>query len=173
MIENKPERNLYVYHTLSDSPVGKTLQQCVKGALFHVPFLAQPLMRPYINILLTCCSFLIFSSYYSIAPFLSASSKALAWFTHYTQNTVWQSSAWSPVPSVMSSHQRHASVSRSPNPPPPNQSAYVCLKAANHNLHTPAFKYEWHQCISELLIGSHVIVPEFFQAWISLKFELY
>ncbi len=52
----------------------------------------------------------------------------------------WQSSAWSPVPSVMSSHQRHASVYRSPKhppPPPPNQSTYVCLKAANHNLHTP------------------------------------
>ncbi len=61
MIENKPECNLYVYHTLSDSPVGKTPQQCVKGALFHVPFLAQPLMRPYINILLIWCSFLIYS----------------------------------------------------------------------------------------------------------------
>ncbi len=82
MIENKPERTLYVYHTLSDSSVGKTLQQCVEGALFNGPFLAQPVMRPYINILLTWCSFLIFSSYYSIAPFLSEEQQQSTGMVH-------------------------------------------------------------------------------------------
>lgn len=120
MIENKPECNLYVYHTLSDSPVGKTLQQCVKGALFHVPFLAEPLMRPYINILLTWCSFLIFSSYYCRFSFRGAAAKH--WhgsrITLRTQSDSLVPEALYVVPSVMSGHQRHASVSRSPKHPP-------------------------------------------------------
>lgn len=87
-------------------------------------------MRQYINILLTWwCPFLVFSSYYSFALFHQrSSSKALAQFTYYTRNAIWQASAWSLVRcSLCNVQPSKACLTLSVSKPQPQTSLPMCV----------------------------------------------
>lgn len=86
-----------------------TTTKC-KDALFHMPFLAQPLMRRHINILLTWRSFILFSRSLSIRR-AAVKRRQASHITLRMESDSRAPEALYVFPSAMSSYQMHVSLS--------------------------------------------------------------